>query len=407
LTPEARLRVLVAEDDPAVRDALAELIDGEPDFELVGAVPDATEAIKLSAAEQPDVVLVDVRMPGGGGVTAARGISRHSPRSKVIALSGQGDRATVLQMLEAGVVGYLIKGGSVDEIIDAVKRAAIGHGSLSIEVTGGVIQELVGQLSLRTRKLEKQKVFERRISRALDREDAIAMVFQPIVRLRDREIIGAEALARFAGPPKRAPSVWFAEAAVVGLRTELELIAVRKAVEALSQLPRDAYLTINVSPVTLAKPAFLKLIAKADGTRLVAEITEHAPIHDYARLSTALVKLRALGMRLAIDDAGAGYSSLRHILELSPDLIKLDMSLIRDIHRDNSKQALAAGLISFADRSGAAIVAEGIERAAEARMLVELGVGHGQGYFLGRPGPLPLETKGYGRRDGTQNAAAG
>ena len=405
MTPQARLRVVVAEDDPEVRSALAELIESEPTFELVGAAADATEAIALAAAEQPDVVLVDVRMPGGGGVAAARGISRRSPNSKVIALSGQGDRATVLQMLEAGVVGYLLKGGSVDEIVEAIKRAPEGHGSLSIEVTGDVIQELVGQLSARTRKREKQKVSERRIRRALEDESALAMVFQPIVGLRDSETVGAEALARFAGPPQRAPNLWFAEAAIVGLRVELELVAVKKAVEALSQLPPDIYLTVNVSPVTLAKTGFLKLLSKADGTRLVAEITEHAPIQDYERLGDAVRKLRALGMRLAIDDAGAGYSSLRHILELSPDLIKLDLSLIRDIHRDRSKQALAAGLISFADKSGASIVAEGIECSAEAKALVELGVGHGQGYFLGRPSPLPLRSRTNGGRGTALNGA--
>jgi EAL domain-containing protein (putative c-di-GMP-specific phosphodiesterase class I)/DNA-binding NarL/FixJ family response regulator len=392
LTPPARLRVLIAEDDPEVRDALAALIESEPAFELVGTAADATEAIKLATAAQPDVVLVDVRMPGGGGVTAARGISRGSPCSKVIALSGRSDRATVLQMLEAGVVGYLLKGGSVDEIIEAIRQAPAGHGSLSIEVTGDIIQELVGQLIARTKKREKLEVSERRIRKALEDENALEMVFQPIVGLRDLKTVGAEALARFAGPPRRAPNLWFAEAAAVGLRTELELLAAKKAVEALPELPDAVYLTVNVSPVTLAKTRFLKLVSETDPTRLMAEITEHAPIHDYPRLTGALGKLRALGMRLAIDDAGAGYSSLRHILELSPDLIKLDISLIRDIHRDRSKQALAAGLISFADKSGSSIVAEGIELSAEATTLVELGVEHGQGFFLGRPLPLPLKT---------------
>ncbi|HUY71096.1 MAG TPA: EAL domain-containing protein [Gaiellaceae bacterium] len=390
---KTRLRVLVAEDDPEVRAALAELIDGEPSLKLVGAAADATEAIALAASEQPDVVLLDVRMPGGGGVTAARGISRRSPRSKVIALSGQGDRETVLQMLEAGVVGYLLKGSSVDEIVDAIKRAPEGRGSLSIELTGDIIQELAGQLSAGTRKRNKHQTFERRIRRALETSSAFAMVFQPIVGLRDGATVGAEALARFAGPPQRAPNLWFAEAAVVGLDGELELLAVHKAIDALPQLPHRAYLTLNVSPTTLTTTGFLKLVSSTDGSRLVAEITEHAPIRNYTRLGEALTTLRALGMRLAIDDAGAGYSSLRHILELSPDLIKLDVSLIRDIDRDRSKQALAAGLISFADKMGSSIIAEGIERAAEAKTLVELGVGHGQGYFLGRPLPLPLRNR--------------
>jgi EAL domain-containing protein (putative c-di-GMP-specific phosphodiesterase class I)/DNA-binding NarL/FixJ family response regulator len=392
------LRVLVAEDDPAVREALAELIAGEPTLELVGTAADATEAIAIASREHPDVVLVDVRMPGGGGVTAARGIVRHSPASKVIALSGQGDRTTVLQMLEAGVVGYLLKGGSVDEIIEAIKRAPADQSSLSIEVTRDVIRELAGQLTVRTRQQKKEHAVERRIRKALDDERALEMVFQPIIGLEKGDMVGAEALARFSARPLRPPNVWFAEAAVVGLRAELELAAIRKALDRLPEIPEPTYITVNVSPATLAKPEFIKLVSRAEPTRIVAEVTEHAPIDDYARVGGALSKLRKLGVRLAIDDAGAGYSSLRHILELSPDLIKLDISLIRDIGRDRSKEALAAGLISFAAKSGATIIAEGIESSEEARALVELGVAYGQGYFLCRPGPLPLPTSPAGRR---------
>ena len=133
------------------------------------------------------------------------------------------------------------------------------------------------------------------------------------------------------------------------------------------------------------------MIAGAESSRLVAEITEHAPIDDYARLGEAVGKLRAHGMRLAIDDAGAGYSSLRNILELRPDMIKLDSSLVRDIDSDRSKQALASGLISFAAEIGSGIVAEGIESEPELERLVTLGVEHGQGYLLGRPAPLRPE----------------
>jgi EAL domain-containing protein (putative c-di-GMP-specific phosphodiesterase class I) len=216
------------------------------------------------------------------------------------------------------------------------------------------------------------------------------MVFQPIVDLKGRELVGAEALARFSGPPQRAPSHWFAEATTVGLRTELELHAVELALAAMPLLPATAFMTINASPSTLLQARLPKLVAVAGGERVVIEITEHAPISDYRRLLAALERLRGLGVRLAIDDAGAGYSSLRHILELHPDFIKLDISLIRNIHRDGSKQALAAGLISFAEKSGAAVIAEGVEVAAEAATLTELGVGHGQGYLLGRPASLPF-----------------
>jgi EAL domain-containing protein (putative c-di-GMP-specific phosphodiesterase class I)/DNA-binding NarL/FixJ family response regulator len=385
-----RLRIMIAEDDPGVCAALAELIETEPSFELVGTAGDATAAIALAADEQPDVALVDVRMPGGGGVTAARGIARRSPDTKLIALSGQAERATVLQMLEAGVVGYLLKGGSVDELLEAIRRAPEGRASLSIEVTGDIIDELSGRLNVQTRRRKKHETFERRIRKALENPSALEMVFQPIVGLRDGETVGVEALARFAGPPLRSPSLWFAEAATVGLREDLELLAVGKAIEALRELPRDLHLTVNVSPVTLARSRFSKLVAGADSSRLIVEVTEHAPINRYSTLAQALTRLRACGIRLAIDDAGAGYSSLRHILELRPDLIKLDISLIRGISSDRSKQALAAGLISFAAKSGSTIIAEGIEQPAEQRTLVELGVTHGQGFLLGRPTALSL-----------------
>jgi EAL domain-containing protein (putative c-di-GMP-specific phosphodiesterase class I)/FixJ family two-component response regulator len=393
LTGKRRLRVLIAEDDEDVRNVLADLIRSEPSFELVGAAADTVEAIELAAAEQPDVVVLDVSMPGGGGRNAMVGIKRRSPGSKTIVLSADHDRSTVLEMLQAGAVGYLVKGGSIDEIIDAIKGAPEGQASLSIEVTSDVIVELAGQLSVRSKASRRHRSREQRIRRVLHGEDAMAIVFQPIVALRRGKIVGAEALARFAGPPQRRPDAWFAEAEEVGLGGQLELFAARRAVEALQHLPRAVYLTINVSPSTLAKASFHKLVSKIEGERLVAEVTEHAPLPDYDDLARALKRLRALGMRLAIDDVGAGFASLRHILRLAPDLIKLDLTMIRNIHRDHSKQALAAGLISFARKSGATIVAEGIQSATELNALVELGVGYGQGYFLGRPAPLPLPSK--------------
>lgn len=389
-TPRGPLRVLIAEDEAAVRELLAESIRGEPEFELVGAASDATEAIMFAAAEQPDVVLLDVRMPGGGGLRAAKGIRRRSPGSKMIALSGNGDRGTVLEMLQVGVVGYLVKGGPIDEIVEAIKGAPEGHGSLSTNVASDVISELTGRLNVQARIESRRSASERRIRRALEDESALAMVFQPIVALHGRKIVGVEALARFAGPPKRGSDVWFAEAAAVGLGVDLELAAVRKAIEALPHFSPSLYLSVNVSPATLMKDGFYKLVSKVECERLVAEVTEHARIDDYERLAAKVGALRALGMRLAVDDAGAGFSSLRHILNLSPDLIKLDLTLTRDINLDRSKQALAAGLITFAEKTGAAILAEGIETAAELEALVGLGVGYGQGWFLGKPAPIPL-----------------
>jgi signal transduction histidine kinase len=141
-----RIRVMIAEDEIAVRDALGDLIDADPDMDLVGAAKDATEAIEVALRERPDVALVDVKMPGGGGAHAAREIRKGSPDTRVVALSAYEDRRTVLEMLRAGVVGYVVKGTSADEILYAIRRSMRGQGSLSVEVTADVIRELASLL---------------------------------------------------------------------------------------------------------------------------------------------------------------------------------------------------------------------------------------------------------------------
>jgi signal transduction histidine kinase len=142
-----RTTVLIAEDDPAVRAALSELISIEDELELVGAAADAQEAIDLAREHRPDVALVDVKMPGGGGSRAAREIRDLSPATKVVALSAYEDRTTVLEMLRAGAAGYLVKGTSAGEIIEAIRRSVRGQASLSTEVTAEVIHELVELLN--------------------------------------------------------------------------------------------------------------------------------------------------------------------------------------------------------------------------------------------------------------------
>ena len=382
-----RIRVLIAEEDDAARDELATLVRAEPSLELADAVGDAEQAIMVSMREKPAVAVLGVDIPGGGA-SAARGIKRCSPTTRVLALSAEDDRETVLEMLEAGADGYLVRGSSIGHIVTSIEHAARGQGSLSVEVTGSVIEELAGLLHARRRDEERSQRRESRIRRALD-HDLLHTVFQPICTLAG-STVGAEALSRFHGPPPRGPLRWFAEAEEVGLLRDLELVAVRAALAALPDLPNGVFLSVNVSPATLATAGFLHLIAGSDGPRVVVEITEHARIHDYESLRDALDAVREFGVRVAIDDAGAGFASLRHILRLEPEFIKLDRTLIDGIEADRSRQALAAGLISFAEKIDATIVAEGIERPAEVDALAELGVRYGQGFYFARPAPLPL-----------------
>jgi EAL domain-containing protein (putative c-di-GMP-specific phosphodiesterase class I)/CheY-like chemotaxis protein len=384
---EPRITVLIAEDDRSVREALAALIRLESDLELVGAAVDTDEAIELAATVRPDVAIVDVQMPGGGGARASREIRLHSPGTKVIALSAADDRATVLDMLEAGVVGYMVKGDPIASILNSIHNAVSGQSSLSAEVTGDVIDELVEELNARRRLERALELRRERVRAAIERDDALEIVLQPICALDGLGVVGAEALSRFRGRPKRGPDRWFAEASDVGLRTELELRAVRKALARLPELEPSLYLSVNVSPATVCSREFQRLFAHEGSDRIVSEITEHAPVDDYKRLNASLTAIRKRGVRVAVDDAGAGFASLRHILKLEPEFIKLDIGLVAGISEDASQQALAAGLISFANKIDATIVAEGIERETELAALRDLGVEYGQGYYLGRPSP--------------------
>ncbi len=141
-----QIRVLIAEDEPAVREAMADLIASDPAMHVVGTAADAEEAILVARVEKPDVALIDVKMPAGGGPRAAREIRRESPQTHVVALSAYEDRRTVLEMLRAGVVGYMVKGTSAEEILYTIRRSMRGQGSLSVEITADVIHELASLL---------------------------------------------------------------------------------------------------------------------------------------------------------------------------------------------------------------------------------------------------------------------
>jgi len=216
--------------------------------------------------------------------------------------------------------------------------------------------------------------------------------FQPIVDLQSGRPVGAEALSRFAPLPVRAPDAWFTEAASVGLGVELELAALEMAIGQLSQLPANLYLSVNASVPTLMSEQFRALIAAVPAERIVVELTEHAEVADYEQLEDSIKGVRSTGIRLAVDDAGSGYSSLQHILNLQPDVIKLDIGLTRGIDRDPARLALGRALLKFGfDAYRASIVAEGIETVGEYETLRSLGCPAGQGFYLGRPSRLAIQ----------------
>lgn len=230
--------------------------------------------------------------------------------------------------------------------------------------------------------------------------EQLVVHLQPIVALDKplRTPTGYEALARFETVPYEPPTVWFERASHAGLQEELELSCVRAALAYLPALPASSYLAVNVSPGTLVSTAFARIVDNVPAERLVVEVTEHEIVREYDMLADAIGGLRQRGVRLAVDDAGAGFASFRHVLELSPEVIKLDTHLIRGIHADHNREALVRSLVSFAADVGATLVAEGIEAQDDLLTLRRARVPLGQGYLFAHPGPAPKILRGGRRR---------
>ena len=226
---------------------------------------------------------------------------------------------------------------------------------------------------------------EQVLSEPTSSERALRIAFQPVCDLKSREVIGYEALARFPGWAITTPRQWFEQAMELGLLQALELLAATTALEQLDRLESHAFLSVNLSPATAASKAFADLASKVPSDRLVLEITENAAVDNYQRFTGAIDHLRSLGVRIALDDAGASDVGLQHLLEIRPDIVKIDTTVIHGIAEDVVLQAVAIAYASLSKRAGAISLAEGIETEAELTMLSTLEVEAGQGYLLGRP----------------------
>lgn len=217
-------------------------------------------------------------------------------------------------------------------------------------------------------------------------QGAPRIVFQPIFDVAQASVRGFECLSRFDLDPRRPPDQWFAAANTAGLGLDLELHAIRKSLADLKQFPPQCTLSVNSSPELILSDKLQVLLSEEyDLSRVVIEVTEHAVVRDYIALTKSLAPFRQKGAKLAVDDAGAGYSSMRHILNLAPEIIKLDISIIQGIDSDSKRRALAKGLISFSHEIGSLVIAEGVERMEELDSLFQLDVDCAQGYLLSKP----------------------
>ena len=218
--------------------------------------------------------------------------------------------------------------------------------------------------------------------------DSVSLVYQPVFDLKQAQIVGFESLARFTTTPLRSPDAWFADAAAVNLDVALELKVIEHALASFTSLPVGVYIGFNVSPNILANGQLARAFQRAPLDRIVLEINEHVSIREYGEIAKLLGPLREKGLRISVDDTGAGISSFRHILGLRPDIIKLSMHVTRGIDTDPAGRALTSALLQFARENRCEVIAEGVETAGELKALRTLGVMRAQGYFLGRPAPL-------------------
>jgi DNA-binding NarL/FixJ family response regulator/EAL domain-containing protein (putative c-di-GMP-specific phosphodiesterase class I) len=362
------IRVLVVDDEETVVDVLRSLIGSDPALELVGTAHDADRAIDLAISEQPDVVLMDVRMPGGGGIRAVREITRRSPETKVVALSAHEDEDTRIRMIGAGARDYVPKSESADTILEAIRRSArpARRGARA----GHRLRAADGRRS-------EQRA---RVERAL-RGGCITSTFQPIVDLETGAVVGVQARPRVALLPSRPYDAWTGEADAVGLLPRVESAALRSALAALPSMPADVFVEFEVSPVSARLARFQRAIPDRWASNVVLTVSVLAgPDLD---LSAALEPLRARGVRVALSGVGTGMDGLEHLAGLWPEFVRLDPTLSEGVEHDETRHAIVAAVVGWSTMGGAAVVAEGVATHEQAEELGRLGVRLVQGDLVG------------------------
>jgi EAL domain-containing protein (putative c-di-GMP-specific phosphodiesterase class I) len=384
-------RVVVVDDHPANVLVLRRLLEAGGVVGIEGYT-EPRLALDRCLQSPPDLLLLDLRMPDLDGLTFLAELRAALPDGAflpVLVLTADDSAEARSRALASGAKDFLAKPFDATEVVLRARNLLETKALYSrLQRHNVELQaELDEQLAQERREAEELARLARRVDDALA-HDSITMVFQPIVSLVDGCLIGVEALARFSPEPYRPPNEWFAEAAAVGRGVELELKAVAQGLAQLGGLAPDLYMSVNASPTVAVGPELGRLLGAYPGDRLVLELTEHTEVADYGALLDALDGARHGGLRIAVDDTGAGYAGLQHLLRLRPNVVKLDMALTRGIDKDPARRALAAALVAFAAEIGAVIVAEGVESADELRTLKALGISAAQGYRLAPPGPV-------------------
>jgi EAL domain-containing protein (putative c-di-GMP-specific phosphodiesterase class I) len=407
--PTENARILIVDDEDANLMVLRRMLE-RAGYTNLQTINDSSLAVERFVSFEPDLLVLDLHMPTPDGFEVMAQIEPLVAADSyvpILVLTADITESTRERALAVGARDFLTKPFRYTELLLRINNLLETRALHSQLRRDKAILEarMREQQATDQARAERRRSASRRIEAILasDRNGPTAesgvglqIVYQPILDLTTGEVLGAEALSRFGTEPQRSPAQWFIEAAEVGLGIQLELAAVRRAAEGLSLLPPDAFLSVNASAETVRSPALMSALEGLPTSRVVIELTEHERIEDYSQLVDPIARLRERGVRLAVDDAGAGFASLQHILQLKPDIIKLDRIFIEGLADDPVRRALTTALVTFAHDIGATLVAEGIATAAELEALRAIGVRHGQGRFLGEPASLPFDHARFG-----------
>lgn len=360
---------------------------------LAGATPVAVEsepaaAAALAVASGVQLVLADLRL---GLVVAelARGLAERAAAVRVAGLWSGQDAGVLLDLIAAGVTCFAGLDAPPEDLAPVLAGARDGRATIAPGIAGGLFGVMVAELRGGDALRDRSRMAEG-VRRRFAAPGSLQAVFQPIADLRTRAFSGFLALTRFTGEPPERTGSRFAEARSAGLTGELELAAARQALADARGLPATALLFVKVACPTVATGGLDELLAGgALGERVVLELSDHAGLTDHAAFYAAVERLRANGVRFAVDETGAGFGALDHVLDLAPAFVRLAGGLTRDIDTDRTRRALALAVTSFASHMGARVIADRIETEEELQALRRLGVHLGIGFHVGRPEPAP------------------
>jgi len=249
------------------------------------------------------------------------------------------------------------------------------------------VAELIGALIETPERGPDNTAMQRAGIRRVVAERDFEVVFQSVHEVGSGRVVGVEALARFPCEPFR-PDMFLAQAAQMGLGIDLETAIVQRVMSMVPQLPDDVFVAVNISPGAALAAPWQRLLATVDPSRIVLELTEHDAVLNYGALDDALETCRSRGIRVAVDDVGAGFASFSHVLELSPEFVKIDQSITRHIDTDDARRRLAHAIAELAGQMGSTVIAEGVETQGELDAVSAAGIKTAQGYYLARPKPL-------------------